>query len=96
MYGVCVTFQLKPDNQDAFMPLMQANARTSLTKEPGCLQFDVLSCPDKPDQVFLYELYTDRAALDAHLAADHFKSFDAATAPTIADKHVQLWSRVDQ
>ena len=94
MYAVCVTFTLKSDQALQFMPLMQANARTSLAHEPGCVQFDVLSDPAKPDQVFLYELYVDPAAFDAHLASPHFKSFNAATAEMVADKVVQTWTEV--
>jgi quinol monooxygenase YgiN len=96
MYAVCVTFKLKSGQSDAFMPLMRANARTSLQHEDGCHQFDVLSDPAKPDQVFLYELYSNRAAFDAHLNSTHFKTFDAASAEMIADKDVQTWGEVTQ
>jgi quinol monooxygenase YgiN len=96
MYAVCVTFKLKGGQAAAFMPLMRENAQTSLATETGCLQFDVLADPAKPDSVFLYEIYSDRAAFDAHLASTHFKSFDAATAAMIAQKDVQTWSEVTQ
>jgi quinol monooxygenase YgiN len=96
MYAVCVTFKLKPDQSDAFMPLMRANARASLQQEAGCHQFDVLSDPAKPDCVFLYELYADRTAFDAHLNSTHFKTFDAVSAAMIAQKDVQTWGEVTQ
>lgn len=96
MYAVCVTFKLETGQAASFMPLMHENARTSLREEPDCLQFDVLSDPSRPDQVFLYELYSDRAAFDAHLASSHFKVFDAATSAMIAGKDVQTWGEVTQ
>ncbi len=96
MYAVCVTFVLAPGQTAAFMPLILENAQTSLTQEPECQQFDVLTDPSKPDQVFLYELYTDRMAFDAHLASVHFKTFDAAVAQMIATKDVQTWEYVAQ
>lgn len=96
MYAVCVTFVLNPGASAAFTPLMQSNAQHSLQTEEGCHQFDVLTDADKPDTVFLYELYTDRAAFDVHLASAHFKSFDAAIAPMIAAKDVQTWDSVAQ
>jgi len=96
MYAVCVTFKLNHGQTSAFLPLMRGNARKSLTDEIGCMQFDVLTDPANPDSVFLYELYTNRAAFDAHLASAHFKSFDAATAAMIAHKGVQTWSEVTQ
>jgi quinol monooxygenase YgiN len=44
--------------------------------------------------VFLYEIYDDRAAFDAHLAAAHFKRFDAAVGSMVASKAVRLLNLV--
>jgi len=96
MYAVCVTFRLKDGQADRFMPLMLANAATSQQVEPGCRQFDVATNPDVAEQVFLYELYDDRAAFDAHLASGHFRAFDATVADMIAEKTVQTWAQVVQ
>lgn len=94
MYAVCVTFQIKPEHMTDFMPLMVRNAETSLLAEGGCRQFDVLTDAEKPGIVFLYELYTDRAAFNLHLRSAHFKTFDAAVADMIAAKDVQTWDTV--
>jgi quinol monooxygenase YgiN len=53
-------------------------------------------CVDPKDRtsVFLYELYDDRAAFDAHLATAHFKKFDPAVAPMLAAKAVRTLERV--
>lgn len=96
MFAVCVTFQLNPGSADAFLPLMRQNASTSLQAEKGCHQFDVLTDVNKPNAVFLYELYTDKAAFDVHLASAHFQTFDAAATPMIATKDVQTWDTVAQ
>ncbi len=93
-YAVCVTFTIRPEAWDAFLPLMHANAAASLKNEEGCHRFDVLTDPAYPHEVFLYELYTDPAAFDAHLASDHFKSFDAATADMVAGKAVKRYTQV--
>lgn len=95
-YAVVVTFVIKPDSIAAFMPLMLANAQTSLTQEDGCLQFDVATDPDRVGEVLLYEIYTNRAAFDLHLASAHFKSFDAAVADMIATKNVRTYAQVSQ
>ena len=94
MYVVCVTFKIKSENIDQFMPLMMANARTSLEQEAQCHQFDV--CVDESDKstIFLYELYDDEAAFNLHLSAPHFKEFDAAVGDMIADKKVQIFTRI--
>lgn len=96
MFAVCVTFHLKAGAAPDFMPLMLENARTSLRTEAGCHQFDVATDEASPDAVFLYELYTDRAAFDVHLASAHFVAFDAATRDMIAGKSVTTWAKVVQ
>ncbi|WP_068118635.1 putative quinol monooxygenase [Tropicimonas marinistellae] len=94
MYAVTVRFSIKPSHFAEFLLLMVHNARTSLALEPGCRQFDVCTDPDQPDRVFLYELYDDRAAFESHLQAEHFREFDAAVAPMIAEKSVDCFSEV--
>lgn len=93
-YVVTVTFRIVEGQMERFMPPMLVNAATSLEAEPGCRQFDVCTIADRPDAVFLYEVYDDRAAFEAHLASDHFKVFDAAVAPLIAAKEVLICQRV--
>lgn len=94
MYAVVVTFQIKPASMAAFLPLMLENARTSRAQEPDCHRFDVCTDTTRPDEVFLYELYTDRTAFEAHLASAHFKAFDSAVADMVADKDVRFFDQV--
>ncbi|MEP3330686.1 putative quinol monooxygenase [Sedimentitalea sp.] len=91
MFAICVTFRVATGQMEAFMPLMLENAATSKELEPGCHRFDVLTDADKPDEVFLYELYTDSAAFDAHCDSTHFKAFSVATANMVAGKDVTSW-----
>lgn len=94
MYAVVVTFQIKPAQMRRFLPLMIANAAASRRNEPGCHRFDVCTDPARPQEVFLYELYTDRAAFDAHLSSNHFKAFDQTVAAMIASKTIQTYEQV--
>jgi quinol monooxygenase YgiN len=41
------------------------------TPSPGCRQFDVCRDPLDPALFFLYELYDDEAAIQAHLDSPH-------------------------
>lgn len=91
MFAVVVTFEIAEGAIEAFMPAMTANARTSLANEPGCHRFDVCTDPARPSEVFLYELYTDRAAFDAHLQSPHFKAFDSQVADMITAKDVRTY-----
>jgi quinol monooxygenase YgiN len=94
-FVVTVEFVVKPEFLAAFMPAMIENASTSRRVEPGCRQFDVCVLPADRARIFLYEIYDDRAAFDAHLAAPHFKAFDAKVAEWVASKSVRLYERVD-
>ena len=94
MFAVCVALKIRAQDQAHFLKEMQANARNSLEREPDCHRFDVLTDPDRPGDVFLYELYSDAAAFDAHLASDHFRAFDQTTQSMIEHKSVQTWTKV--
>jgi quinol monooxygenase YgiN len=93
MYVVTVEFGVDPAQWAQFLPLMLENARRSRSDEPGCRQFDVCVDAARAGAVFLYELYDDRAAFDAHLVSPHFKAFAAATEKMIAKRHVATWQR---
>ena len=94
MYVVTVEFDIKAERLDEFRAQMIVNATASRQKEPGCLQFDVCADPAKPERIFLYEIYIDRAAFDAHLSAEHFKTFDRMVAPWIVSKSVRIYHRL--
>jgi (4S)-4-hydroxy-5-phosphonooxypentane-2,3-dione isomerase len=87
-YVVIVDFRLKPGALAAFRPLIDANARTSAQSEPGCHRFDVVEPEGETDRVLLYEIYTDRAAFEAHMRTSHFLGFDAESAALVAGKTV--------
>jgi (4S)-4-hydroxy-5-phosphonooxypentane-2,3-dione isomerase len=95
MYVVTVEFVVSPGDAVRFRDAIVANARTSRGIEPGCLQFDVCGAPDDPATIFLYEVYVDRAAFDAHLASPHFRAFDAAVGQWVVRKTVHTFDRVD-
>jgi len=94
MYVVTVEFAIEPAHWGDFLPLMIENARLSRTVETGCRQFDICADDAKPATVFLYELYDDRAAFDAHLASPHFKAFATATQTMIAKRSITTWQRI--
>lgn len=95
MYVITVEFTIHPEHLAAFMPLMRENARVSRETEAGCRRFDVCRDPAQPERVFLYELYDDRAAFEAHLSATHFMAFDGAAKAMVARKAVHAYELVD-
>ena len=92
MFVVTVTFETPPDAAAASLARVRRQASDSLTRETGCLRFDVCTDPERPGRVFLYEIYAGRAACDAHLASAHFRAFDREVAPLLREKHVETWT----
>jgi quinol monooxygenase YgiN len=91
MYIVTVEFELDPRSVAPFMEAMLENARKSKALEAGCLQFDVCYSEDDPAKVFLYEVYDDRAAFEAHLSTGHYGSFDARVREWMKSKRVSFY-----
>jgi quinol monooxygenase YgiN len=48
-------------------------------REPGCVTFTAYEARDTPGRFYLYEIYTDAAALYAHLKNDHVHAFISAS-----------------
>ena len=93
MFAVFVTFKIVPGKLDAFLPLMEKQARNSMNLERACRVFEIWVKEDSDDVVQLYEIYDDAAAFDLHLASDHFKSFDAAVASMLVEKTILTFDR---
>jgi autoinducer 2-degrading protein len=72
MFSLVVQMEVRPDRREEFLAGMTANAETSVRDEPGCLRFDVSAVAADRNRFFLYELYTDAAAFEAHKASPHF------------------------
>jgi (4S)-4-hydroxy-5-phosphonooxypentane-2,3-dione isomerase len=94
MYVVVVEFEIASGKLEAFMPLMLENARASVEHEPGCCQFDVCTEPERPNLVFLYEVYDSRAAFEEHCRTPHFLAFDGQIRPMVMAKRVRFLARV--
>lgn len=95
MYVVSVLFEIKPDNYADFSKAVIRQADNSLDREPDCQRFDVCESPnDNPNQIYLYEIYTDEAAFQAHLKSDHFLEFDAMVMPWLESKTVSTWNLI--
>lgn len=92
MFAVTVNFNVKEAHVDDFAAAMKTQAANSLTREEGCHYFDVCFDPADSCRVFLYELYTDRAAFDEHLKTDHFLTFDATVKDWLISKTAENWT----
>ena len=89
LLALVVESRIKAAYIDAFDAAIRANARASVEREPGCRQFDVCRDPDDASLFFLYELYDDEAAIQAHLQSPHFLQMDAGSAGWLDAKVVR-------
>lgn len=88
MYSLLLKTQLQPDTLDRFMEAMRVNAASSVRDEPGCLVFDVMQDRSQPDLVWLYEVYEDEAAFEAHMRTAHFLASRPLLEPLIVRQDV--------
>jgi autoinducer 2-degrading protein len=67
-----VHFTFAPEDADKAESMLR-ELRDASRKEPGVVAFDIAR-GQEPSNVFaLWEQYADKAALDAHVATEHFK-----------------------
>ena len=90
MFVVCVDFEIAFPHLDEFLAAMRKNARLSLRDEEGCQRFDICQDQQNPASIFLYEIYDDAAAFEAHKAAPHYHEFNHAIDGMVVKKSVRF------
>jgi autoinducer 2-degrading protein len=88
MINVIVILEIDPERVDAFLEVIQLNARESL-KEPGCLRFEVSRQFEQENLFALSESYVDEEAMKAHYETAHFAKWKEASATGFV---VKRWS----
>ena len=82
-----VDIDVKPGEIDNYLAALKANGAEAV-KEPGCRVFNIHVRKDNPNHVFIYEVYENAAALEAHRQTPHFKKYAAATGSLVAKREV--------
>ena len=67
-----IHYTFAPENADKAEAILR-ELRDASRKEEGVVTFDVARSEERPNVFALWEAYNDRAALDAHIATQHFK-----------------------
>ena len=67
-----VTFVIHEQWVADFETAILINAQASLNNELGCDRFDVCRDEKNPTVFYLYEIYHDKTAVDAHRASAHY------------------------
>jgi quinol monooxygenase YgiN len=80
----------KPGSADALRDLLVpfvAKARA----EPGCQHYTLLEVQSEPGRFLTYEIWTDRAALDAHMTTPQIKALGPKLGPVLAKPLTQTF-----
>jgi (4S)-4-hydroxy-5-phosphonooxypentane-2,3-dione isomerase len=93
-FGLVVEFTVRVEHSDNFRRAIELNSEASVSKEPGCLRFDVLQALGDPATFVLYELYKDEAAFLFHRQCAHTQEFLAVAKPWITNQTVKRLSLV--
>lgn len=72
MFSIFVTINIKPEHIEEFSQASLGDAQGSVRDEPGCFRFDIHQDAETDSRFYLYEVYRDEKAFQAHLEAPHF------------------------
>lgn len=94
MKAIIVDFEAHPGKGAELRGALVTQARNSKQNEAGCRHFDVCADPDNPDRFFLYELYDDDAAVEAHRATGYYAAFRETIDPLVKTRALRLMDRL--
>ena len=93
-YVNAVDVDIVPGQIDHYLAALQENGAASV-HEPGCRDFIITVSQKDPNHVFIFEIYDDAAAFDAHRQTDHFKKYAATTKDMIAKRDAHPLSLIN-
>jgi quinol monooxygenase YgiN len=74
---IIAVIRVKKDGVKEFLAAAKAVV-TATRKEPGNVSYVLLSNPEDAQSFYFVEHWKDQAAIEAHFAAEHFKTFGEA------------------
>ena len=83
-----VDYDIVPGQVDAFLAALKENGAASV-KEPGCREFDIAVSEKDPNHVFIFEVYDNAAAAQAHTATEHFKKYKEITKDMVVKREAK-------
>src|SRR5215467_3927782 len=83
-----VYLEINPADMPKYMEAIKENGANAV-KEPGCRMFNIHVSAKDPNHVFLYEVYDNAAALEAHRQTPHFKKYAEITENMVTKRDVR-------
>jgi autoinducer 2-degrading protein len=94
LYINAVDIDVVPGQIENYLAALKENGATAVQTEPGCREFNIAVSRSDPNHVFIFEVYDNSAALDAHRQTDHFKKYAATTKDMVAKREAHPLSSV--
>ena len=80
-YTVAAALRIKKKHVAEFTRLVKRHAANSITREAGCVAFEVSVDRDDPRRFIFYEIYITEADFDAHTQTPWVQAPDGANGP---------------
>lgn len=74
MFAILVQFDVEPPHRNTLLDSLRSDRGACLREEPGTVRFDILEDASDPRRLFLYEVYEDEAAFEAHKQRSPYKT----------------------
>ena len=84
-----VEISVKPGMRDAFLEKLAAHA-AGIRREDGCERLDVLLDTGSDDRVCVWEIWTNRAAWDAHMSNAASAAWRPVAAEYVLGEHINV------
>ena len=94
LYVNAVDIDVVPGKIENYLAAIKEVGAASLKSEPGCSEFDITVSQKDPNHLFIFEVYDNAAAFDAHLKTDHYKKYAATAKDIVAKREVHPLSSV--
>ena len=95
-FVVAASLRIKKKYLGEFTKRVKRHANNSVTREPGCIGFEVSVDRSDPRRFLFYEIYLDEGAFEKHMTYPFLKKHLDVTAPML-DGEVELigfWNRL--
>jgi (4S)-4-hydroxy-5-phosphonooxypentane-2,3-dione isomerase len=73
LYVIHAPVRVKADRVQDFIGALCLDGVGAVNQEPGCLRFNVFQNRDNPTELYLYEVYVNKAAFEYHTRTPHFE-----------------------
>ncbi|MBI2753277.1 MAG: antibiotic biosynthesis monooxygenase [Betaproteobacteria bacterium] len=93
-FVLLVNLKIRKDCVPQFMAECLKNGKAARETESGCRQFDIVADPNDATRVYLYEVYDDEKAFEAHQQTPHFRRYLANALQYLESRERQVLHRL--